>query len=108
LLPDILGEYSRAAEGEAIAGRQRRMLGAEAVEEPEDEAEDCAEQDAGDDGEGEGPVAATEGDVSGETAEGDVEAAEADNQQACDKEDRAGDDKEATEVGHGDWLWVEG
>jgi hypothetical protein len=71
------------------------VLAAEAVDEPEDEAEEGAEDEAGDDGKGEGPPLAVQGDVSGEAAEGQLEAGEADDQQARDEQDGTGDDEEA-------------
>jgi hypothetical protein len=81
--------------------RQTGPLVAEAVDDPEEEAEENTEQDAGREGEGDGPVAAAPGEVSGETAERKMEARKAEDEKAGDDEGETEEDEDAAEVGHG-------
>lgn len=78
-----------------------KTLVAEAVDEPEEQAEEDAEQDRGCEGDGDRPVAAAPGEVSGEMAEGEIEASESEDKEADDDEGETEKDEDAAEIGHG-------
>jgi hypothetical protein len=70
-------------------------LAAEVVYGPHNDGEDDAEEDAGGEGKVDGPSAAAPGEVAGETAEREMEAAEAEDDQAGDDEKNAEEDEGA-------------
>jgi hypothetical protein len=77
-------------------------LAAEVVYGPEQKAEEDAEQQAGDDGEGDRPAATAPVEVAGETAKREIEAVKAENYQPRHDEEKPKEDKDATKVRHGD------
>ncbi|MCU1318968.1 MAG: hypothetical protein JWP98_486 [Edaphobacter sp.] len=73
---------------------------AEAVDGPEEEAEDYAEQDRSGEREGDRPSSPAPGEVAGKTSEGQMEAGEGDdNQTGCNK-DETEEDEDAAKIGH--------
>lgn len=77
-----------------------RTLAAEVVYHPKNKAEEDAEQEAGDDREGDRPAAAAPVKVAGETAQRDVEAVEAKYDQPRHDEEKSKEDEDAAKVRH--------
>ncbi|GGG79234.1 hypothetical protein GCM10011585_23170 [Edaphobacter dinghuensis] len=75
-------------------------LAAEVIDDPEHKAEEDAEQEAGDEREGDRPAAAAPVEVAGKAAQRDVEAVETQNCQPRDDEEKAKEDKDAAKVRH--------
>ena len=67
---------------------------------PKDKAKDCAEQDGGGEGEGDGPATASPVEIAGEVAEGQMQAAETDNDQAGKEQQTAEEDQDSAEIIH--------
>jgi hypothetical protein len=70
------------------------------ADDPEEQAEDDAEEDRGGEGKGDGPASASPGEVAGEAPEGEMEAGEGEHDQTGDYEQSAEKDESSTEVGH--------
>jgi hypothetical protein len=73
---------------------------AEAVDDPEKETEDYAEQDRSDEGKGDRPSATTPGEVAGKTSEGQMEACEGDDDQTRCNKDETKKDEDAAKIRH--------
>jgi hypothetical protein len=73
----------------------RCALAAEAADDPEEQAEDDAEQDRGGEGKGDRPSASAPGEVAGESAERQVETAKAKYRHADGDEKYPEDDERA-------------
>jgi hypothetical protein len=75
-------------------------LAAEVVDDPEQKAEEDAEQQTGDEREGDRPAAAAPGEVAGEAAQRNIEAVKAEHDQPRNDEEKTKEDKDAAKVGH--------
>jgi hypothetical protein len=86
--------------GKNVRPARRKGLAAKVADSPENEAEDNADEDGAGHGEGDTPATASPGEVSGQAAEGDVEALQHNQNDADDDEEEAKVDENAAETGH--------